>query len=190
MTKQPLLSGFEDLFSCSPPQVSDDIVNFPNLSHDTLTRYAKWFGTAGELFVDSTLLRFGIHTSHLPEMLSADRIMYHGENALRLQIKTCCRARNGSFHFSLSRGYHRSPGGVTGYAESDFDLVVLVALSENAIKFTADKRRSQSISLREIEGLREDPCASLNLALADLGLSGIGTSIAAHQSDGGAPHDQ
>lgn len=173
MSKQPPLSGFETLFASQIDNVpTNDIRDFPNLSRDTMTRNAKWFGLAGEFFVDSILLRFGIYTSQLPEVLPADRIVYHPRADLRMQIKTCCRARDGYFHFNLSRGYHRSPTGVKPYETDDFDLVALVALSENAVKFTADRHGSQRIAIAEIETLRADPCASLERAIDDLGLAG------------------
>lgn len=180
MPKQPPLSGFEELFS-SPPTCTDDIRGFPDLPRNTLTRNAKWFGLAGEYLVDSILLRFKIYTSHLPEMLPADRIVHLPDgNNLRLQVKTCCRPRNGYFHFTLAKGYHRSPTGVKRYEDSDFDLVALVALSENAIKFTADRHQSQKVALDEIHALRADPCASLERAIDDLGLTDDGTGIPAH----------
>lgn len=47
MSKQPLLRGFEELFS-SPPTSTDDIRDFPDLSRNTMTRHAKWFGLSGE----------------------------------------------------------------------------------------------------------------------------------------------
>lgn len=179
MSKQPLLRGFEELFS-SPPTSTDDIRDFPDLSRNTMTRHAKWFGLSGEYLVDSILLRFKIYTSHLPEMLPADRIVHLPDgNNLRLQIKTCCRPRNGYFHFTLTKGYHRSPNGVKRYEDNDFDLVALVALSENAIKFTADKHQSQKVALDEIHALRADPCASLERAIDDLGLTDDSTGIPA-----------
>ncbi|ARE81963.1 Hypothetical protein RAK1035_3293 [Roseovarius sp. AK1035] len=173
MSKQLLLSGFETLCASQIDSThTNDIRDFPNLSRDTMTRNAKWFGLSGEFFVDSILLRFGIYTSQLPEVLPADRIVYHPRADLRMQIKTCCRARDGYFHFNLSRGYHRSPTGVKPYETNDFDLVALVALSENAVKFSADRQGSQRIAISEIETLRADPCASLEQAIDDLGFAG------------------
>ncbi|SFO38702.1 hypothetical protein SAMN04487859_1383 [Roseovarius lutimaris] len=180
MFKQPPLSGFEALFASRAAHLSaDDIRQFPDLSPDMLTRHAKWFGLSGEHLVDSILLRFGIYTSQLPEMLPADRIVYHPDGDLRLQIKTCCRSRNGYFHFSLTKGYHRSPTGVKSYAPDDFDIVALVALSENVVKFTADRHQSHRIALSEIDSLRTDPCSSLERAVKDLSLSAASVSIPA-----------
>ena len=192
MSKQLLLSGFEELFSSRPPPSVTDIRRFPDLSRDTLTRHAKWFGLAGEHLVDSILLRFGIYTSQLPEMLPADRIVYHPNGDLRLQIKTCCRSRGGFFHFNLVKGYHRSPTGVQSYATSDFDLVALVALSENAVKFTAERHKSHRVAVSELTALQADPCASLERAIDDLGLSDTNNSEAtpAALSEEGAAHDQ
>src|SRR6056297_2307013 len=192
MSKQLLLSGFEELFSSRPPPSINAIRRFPDLSRDTLTRHAKWFGLAGEHLVDSVLLRFGIYTSQLPEMLPADRIVYHPNGDLRLQIKTCCRSRDGYFHFTLTKGYHRSPTGVKRYEDRDFDLVALVALSENAVKFTAERHQSHRIAVSELTALRADPCASLERAIDDLGLSDANTSEAtpAALSEEGVAHDQ
>ncbi|QFT99833.1 hypothetical protein FIU85_21115 (plasmid) [Roseovarius sp. THAF8] len=171
MKKQPPLRGFEELFASEEPSsCSEDLRNFPNLSRDTLTRNAKFFGLAGEYFVDSILFRFGHHTSGLAEMLPVDRMVYCSNNVLRLQVKTACRPRNGYFHFNLKKGYHGSPSGVRNYEPGDFDLVALVALSENVVKFTADRHQSHRIALSEIEKLRARPCASFEHAVADLGL--------------------
>ncbi|MEQ8255231.1 MAG: hypothetical protein RKE52_04530 [Marinovum algicola] len=170
MKKQPPLRGFEELFDSEEPSNSEDLRHFPNLSRDTLTRNAKWFGLAGEHFVDSILFRFGLPSSDLPEILPADRIVYCAGVGLRMQIKTACRPRNGYFHFSLMKGYHRSPTGVRHYDREDFDIVGLVALSENVVKFTTDRRQSHRIAISEIEKLRARPCASFEHAVADLGL--------------------
>lgn len=177
MPQQPPLSGFEELFSSQTPPSSQTLRNFPHLSRDILTRNAKWFGLAGEHLVDSILLRFGIYTSELPEMLPADRIAYHAGCNLRLQIKTACRARNGYFHFNVVKGYHRSLAGVKSYDMDDFDLVALVALSANAVKFTADRQQAHRIALSELRTLRTDPCRSLDRAIEDLGLTDDGTDI-------------
>uniref|UniRef100_UPI002623092F hypothetical protein n=1 Tax=Roseovarius sp. TaxID=1486281 RepID=UPI002623092F len=142
--------------------------------------------------VDSILLRFGIYTSQLPEMLPADRIVYHPRGELRLQVKTCCRDRNGFFHFNLSKGYHRSPTGVKRYETDDFDLVALVALSENAVKFSASKQGGQRIAISEIQALRADPCASLDQAIDDLSLARPSTNglMSASLLNDGDTHEQ
>lgn len=193
MSKQPLLSGFETLFASqidsTPPH---NIRDFPNLTRETMTRNAKWFGLSGEYLVDSILLRFGIYTSQLPEMLPADRIVYHPRGELRLQIKTCCRDRNGFFHFNLSKGYHRSPTGVKRYEMDDFDLVALVALSENAVKFSASRQGAQRIAISEIQALRADPCASIDRAIDDLRLTRPSATglMSASMLNGGGGHEQ
>lgn len=178
MKKQPPLRGFEELFACEKPSCSQDLHDFPNLSRDTLTRNAKWFGLAGEYFVDSILLRFGIYTSDLPEMLPADRIVYHAGCNLRLQIKTACRPRNGYFHFNLVKGYHRSPVGVRHYDPNDFDVVALVALSANAVKFTSERHQAHRIALSELQSLRAAPCRSLERAIENLGLAHANADVA------------
>lgn len=92
MSKQPLLSGFEALCASQIDNApTNDIRDFPNLSRDTMTRYGKWFGLAGEFFVDSILLRFGIYTSQLPEVLPADRIVYHPRADLRMTRPAAAR---------------------------------------------------------------------------------------------------
>lgn len=171
MTRQPLLSGFEEVLSSKPSTTTNDIRDFPNLSRRTLSQHAKWFGLAGEYLVDSILLRFGFCTSPMPEMMPADRLLCLPEGPLRLQIKTCCRPRDGYFHFSLTKGYHRAPGGIRPYEPDDFDLVALVALSENAVKFTLERQASHRVACSEIAALHQDPCASLQRALEDLGVN-------------------
>jgi hypothetical protein len=193
MSKQPLLSGFETLFASQNDRITtNDIRDFPNLSRDALTRHGKWFGLSGEYLVDSILLRFGIYTSQLPEMLPADRIVYHPTGDLRLQIKTCCRARGGYFHFALSKGYHRSPTGVKRYEDADFDLVALVALSEIVVKVSANRQQSQRIAISEIATLRADPCASLESAIDELAQAGSSVTglMPASLLIGGGAHDQ
>ncbi|MGK8235411.1 hypothetical protein ACLGGT_14735 [Roseovarius sp. MS2] len=193
MSKQPLLSGFETLFASQNDRITtNDIRDFPNLSRDALTRHGKWFGLSGEYLVDSILLRFGIYTSQLPEMLPADRIVYHPTCELRLQIKTCCRARDGYFHFNLTKGYHRSPTGVKRYETDDFDLVAMVALSENAVKFSASRQGSQRIAISEIQALRTDPCASLERAIDDLRLTrpSVTGLMPASMLNGGGDYEQ
>ena len=182
MKKQPPLRGFEELFDSEEPSYSEDLRDFPNLSRNTLARNAKWFGLAGEHFVDSILFRFGLHSSDLPEMLPADRVVYFSGVGLRLQIKTACRPRNGYFNFNLVKGYHRSPTGIRHYDREDFDIVGLVALSENVVKFTTDRRQSHRIAISEIGKLRASPCTSFMHAMEDLGVS---DALAATNAPGG-----
>lgn len=170
MTYQPPLAGLEDVFQLQLPAQNTELLQFPQIDAETLRRNGKLFGRAGELVVESVLLRLGLESVSLPEHLPFDYAVLHERGIIRVQVKTASRPRDGSFHFSISRGYHRSPGGVREYSREDFDLLALVGLSEDVVKFTADRRRSQMIGMDEIEDLRRRPGASLERALADVGV--------------------
>ncbi len=170
MTYQPTLAGLEEIFRrpLTPPQ--PDLLQFPEIDTETLRYHGKQFGRAGELLVESTLLRFGLQSVSLPEHLPFDYAVLHERGLIRVQVKTASRLRDGRYHFTISKGYHRSPAGVRGYSQADYDLLALVGLSENVVKFTADRRRSQSIGVEEIEELRRRPGASFEYALEELGV--------------------
>ena len=93
---------------------------------------------------------------------------------LKLQIKTSISERSGGWHFNISRGYNHSPGGLRPYAAADFDLLALVVLPENVVRFSRDRRSSQRIMRSEIAGLRADPRGSLEETLLALGLAAAG----------------
>ena len=151
-----------------------DLWSFPDLDRDTLCHHAKILGLAGEHFVDSMLLRFGLLPLPLPEHSSADRLVLHPEAVLKLQIKTATAERNGSWSFSICKGYNHSPSGLRPYNASDFDLLALVVLPENVVRFTRERRPTQRITRPEIASLRADPRASLEEALLSIGLSAPG----------------
>ncbi|GGH64002.1 hypothetical protein GVY41_19795 [Frigidibacter albus] len=145
--------------------------SFPDLDTGTLCHHAKILGEAGERFVDSMLLRLGLLPLALPEHSSADRLVLHPSAVLKLQIKTATAHRANAWHFNISKGYNHSPGGLRPYAAGDFDLLALVVLPENVVRFSRDRRSSQRIMRSEIAGLRADPRASLEEAMLALGLA-------------------
>ena len=79
---------------------------------------------------------------------------------------------DGAYHFDIKRGYQRGPNGTRAYDRGDFDLLALVGLPHDIVKFTAGWAKSHVIRGHEIPGLRNAPGSSLRQALADLGLSG------------------
>jgi len=170
MTFQPPLNGLEKLFEPQIPPLGHDLRDFPHVPRRALSANAKWIGRAGELLVESVLLRIGLVSAQLPEFMPADCIVYHPDALLRVQIKTCSKPRNGAFHFNISKGYHRSPTGVRRYDRGDFDLLALVALSENVVNFTADRRQAQSFSVADVSELRDHPRRSLDDALETIGI--------------------
>lgn len=145
--------------------------SFPDLDTGTLCHHAKILGEAGERFVDSMLLRFGLLPLALPEHSSSDRLVLHPSAVLKLQIKTATARRANAWHFNISKGYNHSPGGLRPYADGDFDLLALVVLPENVVRFSRDRRASQRIMRSEIAGLRADPRASLEETLLALGVA-------------------
>ncbi|MGJ8547518.1 MAG: group I intron-associated PD-(D/E)XK endonuclease [Sulfitobacter sp.] len=178
MTYQPPLAGMEDVFRSHFPTQLTELLQFPNVSPGLLKHHGKAIGRAGELLVESTFLRIGLQSVSLAEHLPFDCVVLHSRGLIRVQVKTSARPRDGSYHFNVLRGYHRSPAGVRQYAEGDFDLLALVALSDNVVKFSADRQRAQAIGLDEVDGLRRQPGASYEQALEDLGMDQAGSSEA------------
>ncbi|UWR35623.1 hypothetical protein K3759_19630 (plasmid) [Sulfitobacter sp. W027] len=170
MTYQPTLVGFEEVFRAPSSAAQQDLLQFPKIDTETLRYHGKQFGRAGELLVESVLLSLGLQSVNVAEHAPFDCVVFLTQGVLRVQVKTAIRPRANCFNFNISHGYHRSPGGVRRYAENDYDLLALVCLSENVVKFTADRRRSQIIGIEEIEGLRRRPGSSFESALADLGV--------------------
>lgn len=168
MTFQPPLVGMEELFAPIFPPQNEDLRHFPNVSSDALKIHGKELGRAGELLVESTLLRLGHQTISVAEHLPFDCVVLHPHRLVRIQVKTAARPRKDCYNFNISKGYHRSPGGVRRYEATDFDLLALVALSDNVVKFSAERGRSQSIGLDEISSLRQRPCTTFEAALEEL----------------------
>jgi len=178
MTYQPLLDGFEEVFHHPATEPHQDLLQFPQIDTDVLRYHGKQFGRAGELLVESVLLSVGVQSVGVAEHLPFDYVVFLDQGVLRVQVKTATRPRANCFNFNVSHGYHRSPGGVRGYAENDYDLLALVCLSENVVKFTADRRRSQIIGIEEIEGLRRRPGSSFESALTGLGVDQMAPAAA------------
>ena len=170
MTYQPLLDGFEEVFHAPLSEPHHDLLQFPKLDAETLRYHGKQFGRAGELLVESVLLSVGVQSVGVAEHLPFDCVVFLSQGVLRVQVKTATRPRANCFNFNISRGYHRSPAGVRRYSDGDYDLLALVCLSENVVKVSADRQRSQLVGIEEIEGLRRRPGSSFESALADLGV--------------------
>jgi hypothetical protein len=170
MTHQPPLRGLEDVFRPDLPVHNTELMHFPNVGSDTLKHHGKQIGRAGELLVESILLRMGLPSVSPAEFMPVDFFVFHEIGILRVQVKTAARAKNGCYQFNISHGYHRSPRGVRRYAETDFDLLALVGLQDNVVKFSSDRRRSQSIGVDEVDRLRRRPGESFEQALDALGV--------------------
>jgi len=170
MSHQPTLVGLEEVFNRPLTTPHQDLLQFPDVDTDTRRYHGKQYGRAGELLVESVFLSLGLQSVGVAEHSPFDCVVFLEQGVLRVQVKTVTRPRGGCFNFNVSRGYHRSPAGVRKYSDNDFDLLALVCLSENVVKFTADRRRSQSIGVEEIAALRRQPGASFEAALADIGV--------------------
>ena len=159
-----------------------DLWSYPDLSTQTLCTHAKLLGHAGECLTDSLLCRFGLLTIPLPELSSADRLVLHPARALRLQVKTTSSLRSGAWQFNIQRGYGHAPSGIRPYDAGAFDLLALVVLPENVVRFTAELRPRQRIAPAEIAALRADPRASVEEALLALGLT-MDLAAAPHRNE-------
>lgn len=176
MTYQPLLAGWEDALRLPGPPKQTALLQFPNVDADILKRHGKEIGRAGERLVESILCRLGLNCQLVDEHQAYDCVVFLRSSYLRVQIKTAARPRNGRYHCNVAKGYHGSPNGVRRYDESDYDLLALVGLQDNVVKFSADRARSQFIGLDEVDLLRRRPAASYLRALGELGLDGIAAS--------------
>lgn len=146
---------------------SDALADFPAVSSGTLCRHAKTIGRAGELLVDSLLTRYGELVLSVPEDQPFDRLISRGDRPARLQVKTAARPCQEAFRFTMQKGYRGSPHGTQLYAPDDYDIAALVALSENVVYFTAEKRSSYRLDRKDLAALRADPLASYRQALAE-----------------------
>lgn len=172
MPHQPFLPGL--IAPVSPLAAShqfDDLLQYPNVGSHLLCEHAKTLGHASELLTDSIFARLGIPTASFPEHSQFDRLIWIGAACLRVQIKGRHRMTAGGYHFDIKRGYQRGPTGTRAYSRDDFDILALVGLPDNVVKFTAEWSRTHVIAAGEIARLRASPGASLQLALTDLGLS-------------------
>ena len=160
------------VLSTPPPAVltARPLWGFPDIAAADLCENAVLVGAAGEALVDSLLLRHGLLPLAMPGSLSCDRIVWMPGGAFRLQVKTTVNARGGSFTFNAARGYRGAPQGRRAYGEDDYDVLALVALSEDVVAFTAEVRSHHRIPVAAVPGLRADLRATLTEALLRLGL--------------------
>src|SRR6056297_835617 len=171
MRHQPFLPGLaapdpaEAALTCAP-----DMMDYPDLAGDVLCERAKELGLAGEFFVDSILTRLGVPFAQFGEHSAFDRLIWIGGRCLRMQIKSRHRMSGTGYHFEIRKGYQRGPIGTRPYDRGDFDLLALVGLPHDVVRFTSDWRLSHRITTSEIPQLRARPGASLSAALQDLGL--------------------
>lgn len=169
MPFQPDLFGFRSL-ARSEPALSNALEAYPHVSARTICRHAKRIGRAGEQLVDSILTRYGDHILAAPEDEPFDRLIRRGDRHVTLQVKTSARAVDGFYKFSMKRGYAGSPKGIRSYEAGDYDIAALVALPENVVLFSADRRESHRIGIDQIQALRAAPRASYLRALEEIGL--------------------
>lgn len=151
-------------------EVARPLWHFPAVASATLCENAALIGAAGEALCDSILLRFGLLPMSVPGSMATDRLVHSPGGLFRLQVKAASAARDGAFHFVVSKGYRNAPRGIRGYDPDDYDMLALVLLSENVVAFTSEHRPSYRIRVAEIPRLRTDPRASLEEALLRLGL--------------------
>lgn len=152
-------------------EARDALRDYPKIGSNTMVRFAKQLGTAGELLFDSVMMRLGERSIPCSEHEPFDRILWLPDALVRVQIKTRHAISDGQYVFQIKKGYQRSPNGTKPYDPADFDLLALVILPENAIKFTVEWRNTHRIALSEIARLRACPGASLQHALSELGWS-------------------
>ncbi|MDE3121553.1 MAG: hypothetical protein KGK00_07245 [Paracoccaceae bacterium] len=162
-------SGLHSLSEAADRGLSD-LWHFPHLRTDVMCQHAKLIGHAGELLVESMLLRHGLVSAALPDTFPVDRVIFHPQRPVGMQIKTSMSARDGAFNFAVSKGYQRSPSGQRQYEPEDFDILALCVLPANVVYFTTQGRSSFRIPCRQIPALQANPIASLAAALKDLGL--------------------
>jgi len=175
MTTQPTLPGLLLPVPHAPRSVTTadiaELRRFPDVSPEAKTVFAKRFGTAAEQLCDSTLTRLGFEPFPAPEFAPYDRVVRIDDADLRLQIKVRLSAEGGRFAFRVVHGNPRQSPGVRAYPDDAFDIVALVVLHENVVKFTASKAQRQCITLSEVAALRANPFASLEAALRELELA-------------------
>lgn len=179
MPHQFMLPGF------APParplefrEAREALRNYPDIPGTTMSRYGKQLGTAGELLFDSLMMRLGERSIECAEHEPFDRILWLPDGFVRVQIKTRHTMTNGSYVFDVKKGYNRGPNGTQSYNRSEFDILALVVLPEDVIRFTSEWRNTHRVKLSEIPQLRTRPADSLHEALEGLGMA-TGPSAAA-----------
>lgn len=173
--RAPVLGGLRaPLVTGEAARVSQEtaLLRYPNVTAEVLCARAKELGQAAELQLDSTTARLGIKSAGFGEHAPFDRVLWIQQFCFRLQIKGRNRSdERGDYRFDIRKGYQRGPTGTKSYEPGDFDLLALVALPENVVKFTARWSEHHVIRRSEIAGLRARPGESLIAALRDLGVT-------------------
>lgn len=172
MPLQPFLPGLSaPAAPLCASHMSTSLLHYPDVSAKALCENAKTLGHASELLTDSVFARLGIPCASFAEYSRFDRMIWIDSTCLRVQIKGRHRMTDGAYHFDIKRGYQRGPNGTCAYDRADFDLLALVGLPDNIVKFTAHWAKSHVIGGHEIPRLRTCPGASLQQALTELGLA-------------------
>jgi len=174
MRHQPCLPGL-DAPAPAGSSASDTpvMLTYPNIPGRVLCERAKELGLAAELYVDSILSRLGIPFAQFGEHAAFDRLIWIGSRCLRMQIKSRHRMSQTGYDFEIRKGYQRGPVGTRPYKRGEFDLLALVGLPHDVVRFTCDWNRQHRILASEIPHLRAHPGRSLTAALADLGLDPV-----------------
>ena len=146
-----------------------DLRNWPDVPAAVVCRHAKALGAAGEALFDSQMHCFGEIAATVSEAFPFDRILLRAPRLLRVQIKTVIMPSDRGYTVEPRKGYRGSPQGMRPYEEDDFDLLAIVILRENVIRYIAGNAPRHHIPLSAIDGLRRNPRASFDAALSDLG---------------------
>jgi hypothetical protein len=147
------------------------LLRYPDVPSEVLCARAKELGHAAELQVDSVIARLGVKSASFGEHSPFDRVLWIDTFCFRLQIKGRNRDDRGDYEFDIRKGYQRGPSGTKPYARGEFDILALVALPENVVKFTAEWADRHVIRAREIPGLRARPGESLMAAFRAFGVT-------------------
>lgn len=166
MPTQPLLPGLALPCSDTASSTADDLRDWPNVTADVVCRNAKQLGAAAEALFDSQMHVFGQIPLPVAEFLPFDRILLRPSGIWRVQIKSITMPTNDGYALELRRGYRCSPQGMRRYAATDYDLLAIVLLRENVIRFYAEHQPRYHIPFSAIRGLRLAPRASFDAAVA------------------------
>lgn len=169
---QPFLPGLT--LPPRPTEIRDArvaLAHYPNMTTEDLCRYAKFLGAAAELFVDSLFMRLGERVFPMPEHERCDRtLILPNDTHVRVQVKTRHTVTSrGDYVFNLRQRSERGSTGRGPYDIADFDMLAMVVLRENVVRFSADWHLRQVVHASEIPELRRHPRRSLDAALARLG---------------------
>ena len=166
----PIQLDFPDLMLPATVSLPDttDLRDWPNVPASVVCRHAKALGAAGEALFDSQMHCFGEIAAPVPEAFPFDRILVRAPQLLRVQIKTVIMPCDHGYKVEPRKGYRGSPRGMRRYEENDFDLLAIVILRENVIRYETGNAPRHYIPLSAIDGLRRNPRASFDAALSYL----------------------